>query len=512
MSHSTIEKLYQHIKRYCLHEALAFIGDVGAEIIKRKNPEIINLYPQFINEWQLAFLAKALIINSNDYRRKAFTKKELLICANIYNNLEDKFLKVSQDNDEEFQKAGQSFLIRTAYQQFSFQRGINYLISRALFLFEEIPNTINNPSFEMEKEIRSIYSLSAREVIIIGFIIFATIKKGYFEPDYLLNFNDDNFRKFITKETLGKLVDKLSANYKKIREVFFNYDETDKELEQFSFNALRIFPIVKTDIAGLVVPVPRFLLERITTGIYYSLMDKYKDYNSNKFMEFFGKEIFERYVGLLLQQKYKINESLFKEWQYKKGKNKCLTSDWIIIQNNIAILIECKTSGISLEAKSWAELEKIQYDLKLRVVKAIEQMVDLVNNVRGNCRGLERLFSIKNFYYIVITYDKIFLSSSFIIRNMIKNELIKKDIVAPIYEILSIDELENLIPFLNDFSLEFLLDNKFKNNEWEKIDFDNYMYYFLTDNNLNTKRENELLKDKSDRFFKEINPRLKSVK
>jgi len=508
----TIEDLYQYIKKYCLHSALAFVGDIGAKLLKRDDPKILSLCPQVINEWQLAFIAKALILNSNDYKSKSLDIKGLLKCANIYNNLGDKFLKVSREDDDKFQKAGQSFLIRTAYQQFYLQRKINYLIPRALFLFEEIPSKISDPNFEVDKEIKDIYNLSVKEVIMIGFTIFATTKRGYFYPDYLINFNDKDLKKFITKETLGNLIDRLSADYPKLREAF-NYYKGEEELDPFGFNALRMYPIVKTEVAGLVVPVPRFLLERITTGLYYSLMDKYKNYSSNIFMEFFGKEIFERYVGLLLEQEYKINKLLFKEWSYRKGRNECLTSDWIVVKDNKAILIECKTSGISMEAKSYAELEKIKDDLKLRVVKAIEQMVSLVNDVKRKCKDLERLYSIKKFYYVIVTYDKIYLSSSFIIKDMIKKELIQKGIKKiPKYEVLSIDELEDLIPYLKDFNLDFLLDNKFRNKKWAQYDFNEFMYYFLTENSLDIKKENEMLRNKSDKFFEGISPRLKSIK
>ena len=509
MNFYTIEDLYQYVKRYCLHSALAYIGDIGFRKMMN-DPEIVSLYPTIINEWQLAFLSKALILNSNDHRNKNLDGKELFKCANIYNNLDDKFLKASDEYDEKFQKAGQSFLIRTSYLQFPSYRGNHYLISRALFLFEDIPNSINNPSFEINREIRGIYDLSAREVMMLGFTIFSTIKGGYFDPAYLLNVKDGDLNKFLTKETLGKLINKLSADYNELREIF-RCDKEEKGLEHFVFNALRIYPIVKTKIAGLVVPVPRFLLERITTGIYYSLMDKFKNEKSNSFLSFFGKEIFEKYVGLLLEQKYKINESLFKEWKYIKGKNECMTTDWIIIQNSTAILIECKTSGISLEARSWAELDKIQNDLKLRVVNAIEQMMSLADSVNKQYKGLEKLHSIKKFYYVVVTYDKIYLSSSFIIKDMIKNELTLKGLSVPEYEILSIDELEILIPFLEDFDFAFLLDNKIKNKEWSELDFNDYMYRFLEKNNLDTKKENKMLNNKYEKFFEEISPKLKKV-
>ena len=40
--------------------------------------------------WQLAFLAKALILNANDFKREKFDIRALKSCADMYNNLDDR--------------------------------------------------------------------------------------------------------------------------------------------------------------------------------------------------------------------------------------------------------------------------------------------------------------------------------------------------------------------------------------------------------------------------------------
>src|SRR4030042_1080402 len=319
--YSTVDDLFDHVRKYCLYDALAYIGSMCYRIFK--NDESIKDLPEsVINEWQLAFIAKALILNSNDYKRKMFDKNEMIKTLNICNNIYDEKIKTASENGKvPNDEVMHNFFIRTAFQQFPFQIGTRNKIPRTLILFEDIPKTIHNPSIDINKEIKEIYGLTMSEILVIGFIIFIVSKNGYFNSN------------------------------------------------------------IKTKIKNLVIPVPIFILFGISDGVYYSLSEKFTDSKKNPFRIFFGKELFERYVGMLLGKKYAKNE-LFPEWPYGIKKSKCMTTDWIIIKKDIAIMIECKTSGISQEAKSFADLDTIQHDLGLRVVKALKQMQRLTDDVK----------------------------------------------------------------------------------------------------------------------------------
>jgi hypothetical protein len=370
-------------------------------------------------------------------------------------------------------------------------------------LFHSAINTkeIKNPAIDIGKEIKEIYGLSVKEILILGFTIFATLKNGYFYPEYLINNNHNALKKITTKENIFKLISKISADYNTLRK-FFNEEEAREGYEKYSFNSLKSYPIVETQIGRMVIPVPRFLIDICTTGIYYNLMDKFKGSKSNAFLEFFGKEIFESYVGLLLKQKYG-EEELLKEWEYIKSRQVCKTSDWTIICGNTAILLECKTSGINKEAKSFADLEQVQRNLRLRAVQAIKQMNTIVNNAKKSVKGLEKLFKINKFYFVVVTFDRIFLAGTPVIKELIQKELDKINIrQCPDYQVISIEELENLIPFLDTFSFEYILGEKFKDKNWSTYDFDVFISHFLKDRGIDLRINNKLLMDKYNELFK----------
>lgn len=469
-NYSTVNDLYNYVKKFCLHDALAYIGSIGYKIFHEDQSSRESLYG-LINEWQLAFIAKSLILNSNDHRKETFDKNALIKALNICNNIFDEKLKIAtEDGGIPDDNLIHNFFIRTSFQQFPFQVGTRKKIPRALFLFEDIPNDIKNPSIDIKKEIKEIYGLNIKEILTIGSSIFSKSANGYFNPDAIINIQSNNLKRFLTAENVNKLLSKFSIDYYFLREEFNEYSRPIG-LEQYEFNPLKVYPIVKTQVAGLVIPVPIFLINRITDGLFYDLSEKFKNKNSNLFHIFFGKEIFERYVGILLKEKYN-NDELFPEWSYGTKKNRCDTVDWVIIRGDKAVLIECKTSGITQKAKSFAELDTLQHDLGLRIVKSLKQIDKLVKDIGNRIIGLERLFEIKKFYYIVITFDRIFLSGTPVFKNLISKELEKENIKIKNYQILSIEELEDLIPVLQNFEFEDLLDRKFEDSNWSTYDFE----------------------------------------
>ena len=506
-NYSTVNDLYNYVRKFCLHDSLAYIGSIGYKIFHEDQSSRESLY-SLINEWQLTFIAKSLILNSNDHRKETFDKDALIKTLNICNNIFDDKLKIAAKDDKIPNNIEMhSFFIRTAFQQFPFQVGTRNKIPRALFLFEDIPNEIKNPIIDLKKEIKEIYDLNIIEILTIGISIFTRCGNGYFNPDHIINVQSNYLKKFLTSDKVNKLISKFSIDYDSLREEFKKYSGP-LGLEQYEFNPLKVYPIVKTQIAGLVIPVPIFLIYRITDGLFYDLSEKFKKEKSNPFHIFFGKEIFERYVGILLKQKYNSSE-LFSEWSYGTKKNKHNTVDWIVIRGNNAILIECKTSGISQEAKSFTELEILQQDLGLRIVKSIKQISQLVKDIRNRVIGLEKLFNIKRFYFIVITFDRVFLSGTPFFKDLISQELEKENIKIKNYQILSIDELENLIPVLHKYELEFLLDKKFENPYWSTYDFEIFLKEFFKEKKININTVNPLLKERYESFMKTVNPHFK---
>jgi len=499
-------ELYQHAKRYCLHSALANLG-IACMKLFTNDVSLKNLRPATLNEFQIAFIAKALILNSNDYRQQKFEDKGLFNCANLFNNLYEPFMDIPEDwSPEQKLDATNMFLVRMANQQFPFQTRIGSLVPRALFLFDEIPQEIKNPKIDVKKEIENIYDLTPKQIMIVGFAIFAKSADGYFNPENLINTESSELKKHLTREVVEKFISLMKADYDTLRDIY-RADEGKEGFEQYAFNALRTYPIVQTQIAGFVIPVPRFIIERISNGIFYSLMDKFKAQNSNPFLEFFGKEIFEVYVKKLFSLRYK-NDELITEFEYKNGKRKIISPDLILLEGDEAILIECKTSGITREAKSWGDKEKLIEDLKIRVVKAIMQMDTFVKDFNKGLVSNPKLKKIKNFRFVVVTYDRIFLSGSPAIRNLINRELVKNGLNNFNYQIMGIDEVEVLLPVLQKFRFGELIDAKISNDDWATHDFDVFLGHFIEDKGVDIERDNPLLREKFDKLMQEISPNI----
>lgn len=488
---------YEHVKRYRLHSALAEVGVVTHKLLFNNDEELKKIGLAVINEWQMAFTAKALILSSNDYKRQPFGDKGLFAVANLFNNLYDPLM-----DDKGNPGSGYSFLFRVSNQQFPFQTGVRTLIPRALLLFNEIPSKIPNPSIDIPAEIKKIYGLTPEEIIMMGFCILVIGEQGYLDTKRLTNTPIEGIANIFTHEKIDRLLESISSDYDGLRRRFRN-DETHAGLEQYAFNALRQLPVVKTQSAGYVIPVARFLLERVTSGIFYSLMDNFRTEKGNKFLTFFGKEVFERYVGMLLRHELG-EESVLAEWHY--GKSQKHTPDWIILEGSRATLIECKTGGITKEAKSWGSLIKISNDIKRHVVEGIKQMAKFEASVRAREKGLERVHHIHQFNYVLLTYDRIFMANSDILRKFIDTEL-KKDGITAKYDIISIKEIEEIAPLLKRHTFSDLIDTKQKNPEYVTWDFDVFLNKYLKNDSMSD-TNNTLLEDYWDILLKRFDPGL----
>ncbi|MBL8159216.1 hypothetical protein JNJ66_02045 [Candidatus Saccharibacteria bacterium] len=467
-------ELYWYARRYRLDLALAEIGSVSFKLLNNNDDALKKLGPGRINEWQIAFLAKALILSSNDYRSKPFGDLGLFTLANKYNNLFDALLEKGQEEGAAF-----SFLYRMAHQQLPFQVGHNTLMARAAILFHDIPKTLKDAPINIDRDIEEYYGMNAEELIVTGFCILCFSGNGYFQGINLSEPKFDNLRTFLNQDKLDRVVSSLTADYSTLRNEIKLHEGTDG-LEQYAFNPLRQYPIVRTDRGSLVVPVTRFLLERVTTGIFYNLMDKYKSRSGNAFLTLFGKDIFEKYIGLLLNQQPILGE-VIEEFVYGSMNDK--TSDWIIIEGEVATLIECKTSGLSLEAKSWGDLELIAKDIERHIAQAIKQMHNLEMNIRQKKRGLERLHHIKHFKYVVLTFDRAYLANSAKTKEIIDLHLSKHGIKTQ-YEVIAVKEMEEIAPLLTRHKFSDLIDAKQKHSEYCNFDFDVFLSTHLGDKGL----------------------------
>ncbi|MBU1370400.1 MAG: hypothetical protein KJ754_02510 [Bacteroidetes bacterium] len=261
------------------------------------------------------------------------------------------------------------------------------------------------------------------------------------------------------------------------------------------------YPIVETKSKPLVnkgevfmIISPQFLHDKLTSGLYFRLIDRFRKGNSsNKFKELFGY-VFQEYVGELLHY-YFHSWNVIPEIRYKKGKGIFQDSaDWFVIKDDKLIIIEVKQSSIFLKSKQNPSMDAIISDLRKTVIKAIEQLNITERDIKVQKYTELSIFkNVDSFVKLIVINDPLF-NANFLAKTILKNEI--EDLN---FQIININDFETILscqsPTESLFDLLY-----YKSLEDNENDFNEYIYKIFPDapNNI------EFLLPIWEDFFKDI--------
>jgi len=466
--------LARFLKKFELNSALRLMGELSFKILMNGNAESIKyIHGVPISDSVLAYLAMLAIENSNDHKSQLITIEDIAKASDMYFGLPDRFM---QDNNLD------AFLIRFGAAQFDYDREINNIVPRTFIIYCQLWQQVSEAKeVDIDSAIQKISKLSIEEILIIGFTYFSACKVGWF-PIYEEVKFEPRDRQFFTKEKQLHFLKWLAISYWGFRNKSLPAQKQlpHPDYEKNRFNLLVKYPIVTPDVnpkpmsSGVnIVPVPRLLLERITRGIYFDLADHFKGKSkTNRFREAFG-HVFQSYVGLLFEKSNKKLE-LLPEWKYDKPEKG--TSDWIIIENDKATIIEVKQSGLFLPAKILGDIDSVKDSLVNTIGKAVKQLWSFENDIRsGVYEELNCLSKIDRFERIVVTYDRTYFANSVLREHAL--EIARKDIPEIqndyYWHTISVEELEYVLGL--DFPTFFeFLEGKRLDQEYREWDFRNF--------------------------------------
>lgn len=150
----------------------------------------------------------------------------------------------------------------------------------------------------------------------------------------------------------------------------------------YTWNPLEQRPLIRYDQAKsdqVISPIPRYVLRRVTTGIFYDLI------NSKGFDQQYGAA-FQEYVGSLCRAfcsspPFTLRQE--REYRPKKGERRHGV-DWVLSDTSGHLFIECKTKRMSLGAKMLIDGDALEADLDA-IASAI---VQTYKNIRDVIDGL----------------------------------------------------------------------------------------------------------------------------
>lgn len=492
------EDIGKYLKKFQLNEALRLVGEISYKYIFSSNVpcQIIDGIP--VSDATLAYIAMRLIENSNDYRGHIMTLADILKVCDMYFGLRDPI-----ETDEKAVEC----LIRFGATQFDYDREMRNLIPRTLAIYRNLWGQVSRANaVNIQKAIQNISGITLEEILIFSFAFCGTSKKGFFRIYEQVDSTGKKVIELFNKKRQLAFVNWISCNYSGFREKAKIEKAPHPYFEKHRFNPLITNPIIVPDrnpAPGApqvyILPAPRLLHERVTRGLYFDLSDFFReDGKSNIFRTAFG-HVFEKYVGLLLENAIGRADVLG-EWKYAKSSKK--TPDWIILQSERAILIEVKQSGLYRKAKTWGKIEQIKKDLTHTIGQGIKQLCNFEYDVQsGKHEELKLLCNINEVERVIVIYDRPYFLNS-LLRDQIWDIFHTENYNIPTNyhcHAISIEEFEYLVGMHGE-NLFDILKAKRLDSDNDAMDFRDYLAMQHFENDFSNPYLDRLQKD----FFVEL--------
>jgi hypothetical protein len=233
-----------------------------------------------------------------------------------------------------------------------------------------------------------------------------------------------------------------------------------------SLNVFRKYPLFRLDTERVVMLDVQFVVELLTSGVYWSIYDGLPQNKRETFKQLWGR-MFELYAVDLLAQFYPpMSGMLSADVNYSEGQ-----IDALLDFGPYVLVIEIKSSLLTEPAKRSADKESFLKDFRRKFVeneqgkpKAIKQLSSASRAILAGTIKTAKMDGPPVIYPIFIS-DEPVLEATFM--NAFFNEEFQKEgindgKVRPL-TVMSIDELEDALCYVtdNDFSWKELLDSRF---------------------------------------------------
>jgi hypothetical protein len=319
-----------------------------------------------VYEWELASLAKELIINApmrapTDLRSWRGFSTAINRLKNVGNGISEQYEFLFRDN---------IFIemYRIAHHQFGWQRTVKMQAEAARYY-----KIFSEPA--VDAILFSRLGLRTFSLYTIGLAIAGAFLQD-FELVAPININ--------LGRTTPTDVETFLRNYSKNLAEMRGYSEESQSFDEnyvYSFNPLVRFPIVSHVCGGRVTffaPVPRYLLRRFTEGIYYDAL------GAPGFDLAFGRS-YQAYVGEVIRAATS-NGSLCVQAEagYFVGKDRKDSVDWIVSDLTGELFVECKTKRLRQEGKlALADLTPLRAELSKLTEFVIQIYKTLTHALEG---------------------------------------------------------------------------------------------------------------------------------
>ena len=421
-------------------------------------------------EYQMAFVLKTLLTDTArpPWAGRRITETDLAkMCLMVVHS--------RCDADVRFE-SGWAFLQRMAYQQFweqedytSWPRGI--LIHREMN--QRLPE---HDRFDINKRFLELHGVDLDSFLFLSFALFAlTTQQPGRVFDVAQFVESPDFA--ISEQQAVTFFDLIGITFEEYRRRAQDPATTERGYELYDLNPLVFWPALKRPSGGHIVPVPRFLLDRATTGIYFDFFQRLDDDEAGRFGNFWGGA-FQAYVGELMRGTPNSPQPEEGGMAVPGPGRAC---DWVVRDRDAILLIECKTRGLSAKSRITGEETYLRRDVA-RADKGDPRGSSLAGAVVQLMKSRDQLAATgrPRFVCLVVTLDKMYFANNREWLHRFIREEAERKYGGPLpedFEVTDVAGLERLCRFVaaTGASAADVLGEKMGNPEVANLDLMRYV-------------------------------------
>jgi hypothetical protein len=325
-----------------------------------KNTPVIMFENSLISPWFIAYFAKELLMYASDLSPNEMSKSDFARLATYYNEwLIDPIVTWEKKQKDD---ALLSWRLKVDYEQFFWQNPIKNWIPRAYYMYFAHPNPIvKSKQNKFTYKLQDIYGLDYIDMFRIAVAISVSFNsRPTLNKTTLINSEVDFAKESLTDEKIDTVLNELCIDVEGFRQAQREFTHVDVFQRRYELNCLRKYPLIRNLNGEVICPVPLLISNKIMNGIYYDIIDHCRETGQNyhDYTDPFG-DLFSEYVGLILSEIYD-NQHLLNVDSMISNNVPQRHCDWVIIEGNYAILIECKASRLPLEVVSTGDVDKFR--------------------------------------------------------------------------------------------------------------------------------------------------------
>lgn len=354
---------------------------------------------------------------------------------------------------------------RIAYQQFPDQEEQSY-VPRSLALYRQIaPDLQDAAGFPFERAFEEAYGLSLDEVWRTGYALWQWCLEN---PG--ASFDGSGLARNVDLEgnaeaKVESFLSLMICDYASYRSLLGVPSGQQPHFEPYNLNPFRKYPVLKLPDGGHLVPIPGFLLRRITHGLYYDLTEL----DRPGFISLIGGS-FKDYVGRLL------NTGL-SDAALLSGKG-----SWMVSDSDTVVLIECITRPFGALSRSTGDCAHLRSDLARRggVVDCVKRLQGFIEEADGRSVIHENLTG-RRVIGLVVALEDFYLANGPFIRRLVNDELETQgrppmDAAIHLAHVSGLESLSAL-SLASDVALVDLMADKVDNADFWELELEAYARY-----------------------------------